>query len=136
MSLRLGLAFAALVLAAPILALSWVEAASGPVRVEIGIHYSRFQPDAITVPSGRPISFVIRNDDPIDHEWIVGDEAVHQRHRTGTEPHHGERSTEVSIDPLSVVETTVTFDRPGVLRFICHLPGHETYGMVGVITIS
>ena len=38
-----------------------------------------------------------RNDDPIDHEWIVGDAAVHERHRTGTEPVHASRPTEVTI---------------------------------------
>ncbi len=38
-----------------------------------------------------------RNTDPIDHEWIVGDAAVHARHRTGTEPVHGARPTEVTI---------------------------------------
>ena len=44
---------------------------------------------SVTVPAGVPVTFVLRNDDPIDHEWIVGDAAVHERHRTGTEPVHG-----------------------------------------------
>ena len=44
-----------------------------------------------------PVTFVLRNDDPIDHEWIVGDAAVHERHRTGTEPVHAARPTEVRI---------------------------------------
>ena len=52
----------------------------------------------MTVPAGVPVTFVLRNDDPIDHEWIVGDAAVHERHRTGTEPVHASRPTEVS-DP-------------------------------------
>ena len=46
-------------------------------------------PSQITVPAGTAVTFVLRNDDPIDHEWIVGDAAVHERHRTGTEPVHG-----------------------------------------------
>ena len=41
------------------------------------------------MPAGVPVTIVLRNDDPIDHEWIVGDAAVHERHRTGTEPVHG-----------------------------------------------
>ena len=41
---------------------------------------------------------MITNTDPIDHEWIVGDAALHERHRTGTEPYHDARPTEVSID--------------------------------------
>ena len=69
-----------------------------PIEIDISIHYSHYQPAAIVVPAGRPITFVIHNTDPIDHEWIVGDEAVHQRHRTGTEPYHAARPTEVTID--------------------------------------
>src|SRR5262245_31454763 len=105
-------------------------------EVEIDIRYSRFVPAALTVPAGTPITFVLRNEDPIDHEWIVGDEATHQRHRTGTEPHHGERPTEQSIPALSAVKTTVTLSTPGTYRYICHLPGHEAYGMVGTITVT
>ncbi len=104
--------------------------------VTIGIHYSRFTPVAVSVPVGVPVTFVLRNDDPIDHEWIVGDEASHTRHRLGTEPEHGERPTEQSIGALSSVRTTVTFPTPGTYRFLCHLPGHEAYGMVGVVTVT
>ena len=62
------------------------------------IHYSHYEPAAISVPAGRPVTFVITQHDPIDHEWIVGDAALHERHRTGTEPVHDARPTEVSID--------------------------------------
>jgi uncharacterized cupredoxin-like copper-binding protein len=107
-----------------------------PLVVPIEIHYSHFAPDAIRVPAGRPIQFVITNGDPIDHEWIVGDEAVHERHRTGTEPYHGARPTEVSIDSGHSVRTTVTFATPGTLTFVCHLPGHEAYGMTGTLVVT
>ena len=109
--------------------------AAGPTRVEIRIHYSHFDPSAIVVPAGRPVTFVIRNDDPIDHEWIVGDDAVHERHRTGTEPRHDSRPTEVTIPALSTRETTVTFSQPATWRYICHLPGHEAYGMAGTVVV-
>lgn len=108
--------------------------AAGPI-VEIGIHYSRFAPAEISVPAGVPVTFVIDNTDPIDHEWIVGDDASHQRHRTGTEPAHEERPTEISIDAGATRTTTVTFDAIGTFAFICHLPGHEGYGMVGTIEV-
>ena len=85
------------------------------------------------VPHGRPITFVLINDDPIEHEWLIGDEAMHEKHRTGTEAHHAARPTEVSIPALSTVETTITFDEVA-WRYICHLPGHEQYGMVGLLT--
>lgn len=107
-----------------------------PLVVDVTIHYSHFEPAAISVPAGRPVTFVIRNTDPIDHEWIVGDEALHERHRTGTEPTHNARPTEVSIDALRERRTTVTFSQPGTLTFICHLPGHEAYGMTGTLTVT
>ena len=107
-----------------------------PVVLQIDIRYSHFSPDTITVPAGRPITFVVTNNDPIDHEWIVGDEALHERHRTGTEPVHNARPTEISIDALNERRTTVTFASPGTLTFICHLPGHEAYGMVGTLTVT
>ena len=106
------------------------------IVVTINIHYSHFLPDAITVPAGRPITFVVVNNDPIDHEWIVGDAALHERHRTGTEPVHNARPTEISIDALHERRTTVTFASAGTLTYICHLPGHEAFGMVGTLTVA
>jgi uncharacterized cupredoxin-like copper-binding protein len=29
----------------------------------------------------------------------------------------------------------VTFAEPGEYKMICHLPGHEAYGMVGVLRV-
>ena len=109
-------------------------AAAQPVTITIA--YSAFSPTRVTVPVGVPVTFVIVNGDPIDHEWIVGDEAVHAAHRTGTEMVHDARPTEVSVAALTSVETTVIFDTPGLYPFICHLPGHEAYGMVGLVVVE
>ena len=138
-ALRLAALLGALLLA-PALAVMGVSAASGPpvayaVTVQIDIHHSRYQPSRLSVPVGVPVRFVIRNLDPIDHEWIVGDAATHARHRTGTEMHHGARPTEVSVAALQTVETIVTFPAASSLQFVCHLPGHEQYGMVGTLDI-
>ncbi len=103
--------------------------------VYIDIHYSRFDASRLRVPVGVPVRFVIRNLDPIDHEWIVGDERTHTAHRTGTEAHHGARPTEISVPPLTTVETIVTFPTRGSQLFICHLPGHEQYGMIGTLSV-
>jgi uncharacterized cupredoxin-like copper-binding protein len=113
-----------------------VSRSAEPVVVEIDIRFSHFSPAAITVPAGRPITFVVVNNDPIDHEWIVGDEALHERHRTGTEPVHNARPTEISIDALHERQTTITFAAPATLTFVCHLPGHEAYGMTGTLTVT
>lgn len=116
-------------------AVATAAASSGPVTVEIHIRYSHFEPSAVSVPVGRPVTFILVNDDPIDHEWIVGDGALHERHRTGTEARHDARPTEVTIDANSIRRTTITFDAEASLQYICHLPGHEQYGMVGTLTI-
>jgi uncharacterized cupredoxin-like copper-binding protein len=103
--------------------------------IEIDIHYSRFDPPHLTVKAGQEVRFVIVNGDPIDHEWIVGDEALHQRHRTGTDPTHGARPTEQTVLVGQSVETVITFEEPGEFAYICHLPGHEAYGMKGTLTV-
>jgi uncharacterized cupredoxin-like copper-binding protein len=135
------LALLAAIFAAPVLVAVGVSAASAPsgayaLTVTIDIHYSHYEPSTLRVPVGVPVRFVIRNQDPIDHEWIVGDAAVQARHRTGTELHHGARPTELSIAALQTTETIVTFAATGQLQYICHLPGHEQFGMVGTLDIS
>lgn len=109
---------------------------AAPAAIEIQVHFSAFEPASITVSAGRPITFVLANTDPIDHEWIVGDAASHARHRTGTEPAHDARPTEITLPALTERRTTITFPVPGVLTFVCHLPGHEAYGMTGTLVVT
>ena len=108
------------------------EAAS---PLAITFHFSRFGPDVVTARAGEPVTITLRNQDPIEHEWIVGSNAIHDRHRVGTEPAHDQIPTEVTVPALSTRLTTVSFDQPGEYAFICHLPGHEAYGMRGVLRI-
>jgi uncharacterized cupredoxin-like copper-binding protein len=100
------------------------------------IHFSKFSPGTITVPAGEPVTIRLVNEDPIGHEWIVGTDDVHARHRTGTEPFHNEIPTEVTIEAFEARTTTVIFDEPGDYAFICHLPGHEAYGMAGTLRVE
>ena len=127
-----------LVVAASLSAGCSARAAAGPpdpVTVDVRIHYSRFEPAQIEVPAGTPVTFVLRNDDFIDHEFIVGDERVQARHETGTEPAHGARTDEVDVPAGATVTTKVTFARPGTLVYACHVPGHFAYGMAGTLTV-
>jgi len=107
-------------------------APAATARIEIRIHYSKFEPSTLDIPAGVPVTFVIHNDDPIDHEWLVGDAAFHARHRTGTEPVHGDRPDEVSL-PANTTKTTTLTLPAGIYTYICHFPLHEQYGMVGVV---
>ena len=138
---RARLVLGAGLVATVLVAVAAAVAVAGPpppgpqTSITIEIKYSRFNPSAITVPVGVPVTITIVNDDPIDHEWIIGDDAVQQKHRTGTELLHPVRPTEQVIPAQSTQVTTITFDQPAQWKYICHLPGHEAYGMVGVATI-
>jgi len=131
----MGRRLEALFLTAAIALLASACGNSPSTDATIAIRYSQFVTDAITLPAGVPVTITLRNDDPIDHEWIVGPSEVHERHRTGTEPFHDEVPTEVTIPALSARMTTLTFERAGEYAFICHLAGHEAYGMVGRLRV-
>jgi uncharacterized cupredoxin-like copper-binding protein len=107
--------------------------ASANEAVTIRFHYSHFEPSVVTVPAGSRVTITLRNDDPIDHEWIVGPPDVHEIHRHGTEAIHAGRPTEVTVPALSTRTTTITFVDPGDYAYVCHLPGHEEYGMNGML---
>jgi uncharacterized cupredoxin-like copper-binding protein len=105
--------------------------------VRITIHYSSFDPDGLAVEPGETVRFVIVNTDPIDHEFILGDQRVQDVHEKGTEAHHAPRPGEVSVPAGETVVTTYTFPRNArSLIFGCHLPGHYAFGMHGLVTIG
>lgn len=126
-------AVAALLLLA---AVATVGCAAEPRTVTITIRYSAFDLAEVRVPLGVPVTFVLVNEDPIDHEWLVGDAAFHDAHRTGTHETHGEVPTEVTVPALETATTTITFDEAGSFAYVCHLPGHEAYGMVGTLIVE
>ena len=108
----------------------------GEVSVELGIEHSRFSFDRLQVRPGTTVRFEVRNTDPIAHELIIGDDGVHRRHATGTEPFHPPVAGEVSVGAHETGSTTYTFDEPGSVVFACHLPGHLDYGMKGKIVVT
>ena len=73
------------------------------------MHHSRFIPALVSVPVGSHVRFVVRNDDPIVHELIIGDAGVQLRHEKGTEAWHPPRPGEVSVAPGAIATTTFTF---------------------------
>ena len=109
----------------------------GEVRtVTLTAHHSRFTPSSVTVPAGATVRFVVRNLDPIDHEFIVGGPDVHARHAVGRERHHhGDVPGEVSVPAGATASTTWTAPA-GAATFACHLPGHLAYGMGGVVVVT
>jgi uncharacterized cupredoxin-like copper-binding protein len=108
----------------------------GLVTVEVGIEHSRFDIGALEVREGTTVEFIVRNDDPIDHELIVGTPAVHRAHVNGSELSHPPIPGEVSVRPGQVASTFYEFTEAGSIVYACHLPGHVAYGMEGTIEVS
>jgi uncharacterized cupredoxin-like copper-binding protein len=105
--------------------------------IRLAIHYSKFDPADLAVEPGETVRFVVVNTDPIDHEFILGDEHVQLVHEEGTEAHHAPRPGEVSVPAGETFVTTYTFPEvEGSLIFGCHLPGHYDFGMRGLVTIG
>ena len=135
---RLGLA-----VVLPVLLTGCVRAHAGPgflqgVRtIHVTIKWTSFHPSHFAFPDGTVVRFVIRNSDPIEHEFILGSKRVqdHVEH-TAHLQHDGSVPGQITIPPGALRTTTYTFGRPGTLLLGCHLPGHYAYGMRGTVTVS
>jgi uncharacterized cupredoxin-like copper-binding protein len=103
----------------------------GHVVVELGIRHSKFSFDTLRVRPGTLVEFRVRNDDPIAHEFVLGDRSVHARHERGNESAHPPVPGEVSVPALDVGSTFYRFEKAGRYEFACHLPGHVAFGMRG-----
>jgi len=107
----------------------------GHVVVDVGIDHSRFDIGTLRVHEGTTVELVVRNDDPIDHELIVGTADVHRAHASGEELSHPPVPGEVSVAPGQVASTFYEFTDAGSIVYACHLPGHVAYGMTGTIEV-
>ncbi len=107
----------------------------GPVTVEVALRHSAFVPERVRVVEGSEVRFLVRNEDPIDHELIVGPDEVHERHERGTHAVHDAVPGEVSVAAGRTGETTYRFDEPGTVVVGCHLPRHFGYGMAGEVEV-
>jgi len=110
---------------------------SGIRTVDVTIHHSRFSTSSLSFPEGTTVRFVIRNTDPIDHEFILGNRALqHYMEVTAHPDHDGSVPGQISVPAETTRSTTYTFDKLGGLLFGCHLPGHYRYGMRGEISVT
>ena len=108
----------------------------GLVTVTVSIRYSKFSIASLSVRPGTTVRFLVRNNDPIDHEFIVGDARVHALHERGTHPAHPPVPGEVSVPAGQLGETFYRFDTAGRYLFACHLPGHFAFGMRGWVDVQ
>ena len=141
---QLAVAFAIVAGATVALVTVWSpgsRAGEGGARtVVLTMHHSHFEPSLVRVEPGERVRFVLRNTDPIDHEFILGDPAVQRRHEQGRERHHhgdvpGERSVAAGQEAATTYAFPFTLDGQ-TLEFACHLPGHYAYGMHGTARVG
>jgi uncharacterized cupredoxin-like copper-binding protein len=115
---------------------SCAQAAKADSRtVDITIHYSHFHPDHLSFPAGTSVTFVIHNNDPIDHEFILGPQWVQDYiEHTDHPAHDGSVAGQISVPAGETRSTTYTLTR--TVPFACHLPGHYAFGMRGSVTVT
>src|SRR5829696_920230 len=77
----------------------------------------RFTPDAITVSAGEPITFKVRNDGVIVHEFFVGTEAEQIEHEAemAAMPMSHSHGNAISLQPGESGSLTMTFPAAGTL---------------------
>jgi uncharacterized cupredoxin-like copper-binding protein len=134
-----GLLGLALLVAVTLPACSPAGGASAVRTVAVTIHYSHFSPARLGVAAGERVRFTITNSDPIDHEFILGDQSLQDREEAGTDRvHDGSMPGMVSAPAGATVSTVVTFPphpaQPSLI-YACHLPGHYAYGMRGSLQV-
>ena len=100
---------------------------------------SRIEPEAMRVPVGVPVTFVVTNVGAVPHEFVVGDEAFQQAHEStmqGTPAMTHDDASGIGLAPGETKELTLTFAEPGEVLAACHIPGHFPAGMCAVITVA
>lgn len=98
----------------------------------------RIEPEALTVPAGVPVTFVVTNTGGIQHEFYIGDEdaqAEHEQEMQAGAMAHDDPSG-VSVPAGETKELTYTFDEPGETLAGCHEPGHYAGGMKATIAVG
>ena len=97
----------------------------------------RYTPDPIRVKVGEALTFVVRNDGLILHEFVVGTEeeqADHAAEMAAGGTSHGHDSA-LSVKAGETGSLTMTFTEPGSLLIGCHEPGHYEAGMKATLIV-
>jgi uncharacterized cupredoxin-like copper-binding protein len=87
-----------------------------PRDVTVIMRDYRFDPTPVVLVPGETVRFTILNGGLIDHDFVIGDEAVQR-----------------ASGQQAVVEYTVPVGQQ--LALLCHIPGHIEKGMVGAVDL-
>jgi len=97
----------------------------------------RYAPDAVTVKAGDKVTFVLRNEGVIVHEFFVGTEEEQVDHAAEMAlggMGHGHDNA-LSLKAGETGSLTMTFAKAGSLLIGCHEPGHYEAGMKATVTV-
>ena len=100
----------------------------------------QFKPALIRVTSGETVTFEIKNEGAINHEFVLGDSAFQQQHEAEMAGMDGSMPTDepnaVTVQPGFTKTVVWNFTSPGKVAFGCHEPGHFEEGMKGVVEVA
>ena len=120
------------------------KAATRTVNITMGDMY--FEPKALEVKAGETVRFLLHNKGQVEHEFSLGDAAMHARHQKEMFEHaamghsmagmqHDDPNT-VMVAPGRSAELTWVFSKATGLEFACNVPGHYQAGMVGKLSVE
>jgi uncharacterized cupredoxin-like copper-binding protein len=108
-------------------------------RIEVSMGDDmRFKPERIDVRLGETVTFVIRNDGQVMHEYVLGTKAELDAHAAMMAKHPGMQHDEpymAHVAPGQTGRIVWTFNRAGEFDFACLIPGHYQAGMVGKVRV-
>lgn len=125
---------------APASAAPSVAAEANRIEVKL-LDALKIEPAAMTVPVGKPVTFVVTNTGTVLHEFVLGDEADQMAHDKEMMANGGmsmpkDEPMAIGVEPGKTKELTATFNEAGELLAGCHVVGHYTAGMKATITVK
>ena len=116
--------------------------------VKVTMLDNRYEPNQVTVPKGRQVTFEFTNRGTANHEALVGDERAQMDHAqemmssTSTDSgdmggmHQSGAGSAITVKPGKSESITTTFDQAGTFLIGCHVPLHYEQGMKATVTVT
>ena len=98
----------------------------------------RYSLKKLEVKASETIRFVITNQGPSKHEFVIGNHAFHSQHIKEMEEMPDmpmDEANSVDLQPGETKSLIWQFTKPGDFMFGCDIPGHFQAGMSGAITV-
>lgn len=127
----------------PVLAVGAILLAAGcsasqATVIEVTAKDMGFAPKEITVPKGKPVKVVFKNQDVVLHDLSVDEIAVKVKggHSDGHDMGGKEPDLHVSADAGKIGEVEFTASKEGSYTFYCTVTGHKEAGMSATLVVK